>query len=728
MVTTIIKRDGRTEAFNKSKVVNAILAAMAETELGSDADLALRIADAIENGADNLHVEAIQDIIENKLMASKRKDAAKKFIIYRDVRNKMRGRKQASIFEEIIETKSNDVTRDNANMNADTPAGMMMKFAAESSKPFVDDYLLSEEAREAVKVNVLHVHDKDYLPTKSLTCIQHPLDKLLANGFRDGHGATRPAKRIETAAILAAISMECVQNEMHGGQAIPAFDFMMAPYVGMTWTEEVKKVETLAGKDYAAFYAFPLGDYECEFGDKYLDFARVQTIRRVHQSMESFIHNMNMIHSRGGNQVVFSSINYGTDTSAEGRLVIRELLKSTYNGVGNNETAIFPIQIWKLKSGVSADPGDPNYDLFLLACKVTARRFFPNFINLDATFNVHPKWDANDPERWRYECATMGCRTRVFANRHGEKTSVARGNLSFTTINLVRAALEANHDVEKFFSIVDHYCDVAIRQLYDRYLFQCTAKVKQFPLLMSGLWQDSEGLKPDDSVAPVLKHGTLSLGFIGLAETLTALIGEHHGESEKAQELGLRIIKFMRDKCDKAAEQYDMNYTLLATPAEGLSGKFVKKDRADFGVIPNVTDKDFYTNSCHVPVWHKISIVDKLRIEAPYQEMCNAGHIAYIELDGDPVKNLEAVHTVVNAMRKFNIGYGSINHVRNRCLECGFEDAEQKWDVCPKCGSDNIDIIERITGYLVGSVKRWNAGKVAELEARVSHTSGRKMV
>lgn len=516
--------------------------------------------------------------------------------------------------------------------------------------------------------------------------------------------------------------------EMHGGQAIPAFDFMMAPYVNMTWIEELKKVEELTGRSFADLREFPLNDFEDSFNDHALDFARAQTIQRVHQAMESFIHNMNMIHSRGGNQVVFSSVNYGTDTSAAGRLVIRELLKSTYKGVGNNETAIFPIQIFKLKSGVSADPIDPNYDLYLLACKVTARRFFPNFINLDATFNVHPKWNENDPERWRYECATMGCRTRVFANRHGEKTSVARGNLSFTTVNLVRAALEADHDIDKFFGLLNYYCDVAIRQLYDRYLFQCTAKAKQFPLLMSGLWQDSESIRPDDEVREVLKHGTLSLGFIGLAETLTALTGKHHGESETAQCLGLEIIRFMRRKCDEASEQYDMNYTLLATPAEGLSGKFVKKDRADFGSIPNVTDRDFYTNSCHVPVWHKIGIVDKLRIEAPYQELCNAGHIAYIELDGDPAKNVEAVHTVVDAMRKFNIGYGSINHVRNRCLDCGFEDAEHKWDVCPKCESENVDIIERITGYLVGSVKRWNAGKVAELEARVSHTSGKNMV
>jgi len=425
---------------------------------------------------------------------------------------------------------------------------------------------------------------------------------------------------------------------------------------------------------------------------------------------------------------VFSSINYGTDTSAEGRLIIRETLKSTYRGVGNNETAIFPIQIFKMKSGVSIDPDDKNYDLFKLACKVTAKRFFPNFLNLDATFNVHEKWDENDPERWKYEMASMGCRTRVFANRHGEKTTVARGNLSFTTVNLVRIALESEKNIEKFFELLDFYCDVAIRQLYDRYLFQCTATAKQFPLLMSGLWQDSDDLSANDNVKEVLKHGTLSVGFIGLAETLTALIGSHHGETEEAQELGLRIVRFMREKCDKAADEYDMNYTLLATPAEGLAGRFVKRDAKDFGKIPNVTDRDFYTNSCHVPVWHKISIVDKLRIEGPYHNECNAGHIAYIELDGDPSTNLAAVESVVQAMRQFNVGYGSINHVRNRCLDCGYEDALKKWECCPNCHSKNVDIIERITGYLVGSVSRWNAGKVAELNARVSHISGETMV
>ena len=740
----VIKRDGRLELFNRTKIESAILKAAIttpETESKNKdseiVDVAKRIADEIESIKDDMDVEQIQDRIEKRLMSSRFKDVAKQYILYREARNKARGRKQADLYNEIIATKANDVTRDNANMNADTPAGMMMKFAAETSKPFVDDYLLSEEAKDAVKNNYLHVHDKDYYPTKSLTCVQHPLNKILQNGFRAGHGASRPAKRIETAAILAAISMECVQNEQHGGQAIPAFDFMLAPYVKLTWREELRKVERITGVHLEAYNEFPLKDYYDSFDDlcseklevrHLLDQTRISTISRVHQAMESFIHNMNTIHSRGGNQVVFSSINYGTDTSAEGRLIIKETLKSTYDGVGNGETAIFPIQIFKMKKGVSIEPEDPNYDLFLLACKTTARRFFPNFLNLDATYNQNDLWDENDPERWKYEVATMGCRTRVYADRHGEKTSVARGNLSFTTVNIVRIALEANHDVDLFFKLLNEYCDIGIRQLYDRYLFQCTATAKQFPLLMSGVWMGSDGLKENDSVKEVLKHGTLSLGFIGRAEALTALIGVHHGESEEAQELGLKIVRFMREKCDKAADQYDLNYTLLATPAEGLAGKFVKKDRADFGVIPGVTDRDFYTNSSHVPVWHKINIVDKLRIEAPYHELENAGHIAYIELSGDPAQNIEAVKKAVRTMIDFNIGYGSINHIRNRCLDCGFEDAVKGWEKCPKCDSENIDIIERITGYLVGSVGRWNSGKKAELNARVSHNTGERVM
>lgn len=628
----------------------------------------------------------------------------------------------------IVNGTDKDVLTENANMNSDTPSGMMYKLASETSKEFTLKCLLSEEARQAVMGNYIHIHDMDYYPTKSLTCLQHPLDKILQNGFRAGHGASRPAKRIETGTMLACISMETIQNEMHGGQAFPAFDFYLAPYVRMTYEEELKKACEDTREFFPEVVKRPVEEYVITDGIDAFSKAVSRTVERVHQAMESFVHNANTIHSRGGNQVVFSSINYGTDTSAEGRCVIRELLNATYRGVGNGETPIFPIQIWKLKKGVSAEEGDKNYDLLQLAYKVTAKRFFPNFINLDATFNQHDKWDINDPNRYMYECATMGCRTRVFENRHGEKTSVGRGNLSFSTINLVRLALESNKDIDVFYSHLDHYIDVVVRQLMDRYHHQQTARKKQFPLLMSGMWQDSEKLTENDSVADVLKHGTLGVGFIGLAECLVALIGEHHGESSTAQALGLDIVDRMNYRCKLWANHYDMNISLLATPAEGLSGKFIKKDRQDFGVIKNVTDREYYTNSNHVPVWFKTTMRHKMEVEAPYHAMTPAGHIAYLEVDGDPEKNIKAVQQMVDLMRKYNVGYGSINHARARCLDCGHESGSDLFDTCPKCGSENVDVLERITGYLVGGTSRWNNGKKSELMDRVSHMSGEKML
>ena len=464
MIQTVVKRDGRVVGFNREKIAAAIRKAMLTTERGEDETLVYKITDRIEcRGAEKTSVEQIQDMVEMELMNSPRKEVAKRYIAYRDKRSIARKAKTRDIFLEIIEAKSNDITRENANMNADTPAGMMMKFASETTKPFVDDYLLAEQTRTALRNNYIHIHDKDYYPTKSLTCIQHPLDKILERGFQAGHGESRPTKRIETASIIGCISMETVQNEMHGGQAIPAFDFYLAPYVRRSFVEEVKTLERFSGEDYSHLYDAQFPDYierdldGLKGEERVLQHAINRTVGRVHQSMEAFIHNMNTIHSRGGNQVVFSSINYGTDTSAEGRCIIRELLTSTYEGVGNGSTAIFPIQIWKKKRGVSYLPEDPNYDLYKLACKVTARRFFPNFVNLDAPFNRHEKWRADDPNRYLYEVATMGCRTRVFENRFGEKTSVGRGNLSFTTMNIVRLALECmdiadeKARIEKFF-------------------------------------------------------------------------------------------------------------------------------------------------------------------------------------------------------------------------------------------------------------------------------------
>ena len=631
-------------------------------------------------------------------------------------------------FMSIISGENKDVLTENANMNSETPSGLMYKLASETSKEFVKKCLLSEEARDAVDGNYIHIHDMDYYPTKSLTCLQHPLDKILANGFHAGHGSSRPAKRIETATMLACISMETIQNEMHGGQAFPAFDFYLAPYVRLTFMEELEKISDTVGRNYTTYGNIEIDDYVVRDSSQPVQIAMNNTVNRVHQAMESFVHNANTIHSRGGNQVVFSSINYGTDTSAEGRCVIRELLNSTYRGVGNDETPIFPIQIWKLKKGVSAEPGDRNYDLLQLAYKVTAKRFFPNFINLDAPFNRHDKWDINDPNRYMYECATMGCRTRVFDNRHGEKTSVGRGNLSFTTVNLVRLALESGGDVNKFFQMLDKYVGVAVRQLVDRYEYQRQAGKKQFPLLMSGMWTGSENLKDTDKVGDVLKQGTLSVGFIGLAECLVALTGHHHGESKDAQKLGLNIVRTIQNWCKYYAGLYDLNISTIATPAEGLSGKFVKKDRADFGVIENITDRDYYTNSNHVPVWYKCSMEEKLAIEAPYHPLTPAGHIAYLEVDGNPENNIEAVKQMVELMRKHNVGYGSINHARARCLDCGYESGSYRFKECPKCKSTNVDVLERITGYLVGSTNKWNAGKKAELRDRVSHISGEKII
>ena len=613
MIQTVLKRDGRVVGFNEEKIATAIRKAMLHTDKGEDLQLIHQITDRISfKGDSQMTVEAIQDLVEVELMKSSRKDVAQKYIAYRNQRSIARKAKTRDMFLEIINIKSNDITRENANMNADTPAGMMMKFASETTKPFVDDYLLQ------------------------------PLDGL---------------------------------------------------------TDEERIVQHAVNK----------------------------TVSRVHQSMEAFIHNMNTIHSRGGNQVVFSSINYGTDTSAEGRCIIRELLKSTYQGVGNGETAIFPIQIWKKKRGVSYLPEDRNYDLYQLACKVTARRFFPNFLNLDATFNQSEDWKADDPKRYQHEVATMGCRTRVFENRFGPKTSIGRGNISFSTINIVRLGIECmniedkEQRIARFFAKLDSMLEVTARQLHERMEFQKTAFAKQFPLLMSALWIGSEKLKPNDTIASVINQGTLGIGFIGLAECLVALLGKHHGESGEAQELGLKIVTYMRDRANQFSEQYQHNYSVLATPAEGLSGKFTRIDRKKFGTLPGITDRDYYTNSNHVPVYYKCSARHKAEVEAPYHELTRGGHIFYVEIDGDATHNPEVIMRVVDMMDQYNIGYGSVNHNRNRCLECGHENSTPNLEECPKCGSKHIDKLQRITGYLVGTTDRWNNAKLAELNDRVVH-------
>lgn len=733
MIQTVIKRDGRVAGYNEEKIKAAIRKAMLTTDMGEDEALIQRITDRIGmTGNEQMTVEEIQDRVELELMKSSRKDVAKRYIAYRDQRNIARRAKTREVFLEIIEAKNNDITRENANMNTDSPAGMMMKFASETTKPFVDDYLLSAEAKQALKNNYIHIHDKDYYPTKSLTCVQHPLDRILQKGFVAGHGESRPAKRIETASVIACISLETAQNEMHGGQAIPAFDFYLAPFVRSSYIEEIKKLEDFTGEDLSELYNAEIVDFlktdlsNLSGKERCKHHAINKTVNRVHQAMEAFIHNMNTIHSRGGNQVVFSSINYGTDTSAEGRCVIRELLNSTYEGVGNGATAIFPIQIWKKKRGVSYLPEDRNYDLYKLACKVTSRRFFPNFLNLDATFNQDEDWKADDPKRYLHEVATMGCRTRVFENRYGERTSVGRGNLSFTTINIVRLAIEVmniqdkEERIRRFFEKLDEVLDITARQLNDRFNFQKTALTKQFPLVMSVLWNHTENLKPNDTIESVINQGTLGIGFIGLAECLIALVGKHHGENDEAQQLGLKIVSHMRSKANEYCEQYQHNYSVLATPAEGLSGKFTKKDRKSFGEIKGVTDKDYYTNSNHVPVYYHCSPRHKAKVEAPYHALTTGGHIFYVEIDGDATHNQESIMQIVDMMDQYNMGYGSVNHNRNHCPKCGYENAEKNVESCPKCGT-TFETIQRITGYLVGTTDRWNSGKLAELKDRVVH-------
>jgi ribonucleoside-triphosphate reductase (formate) len=734
MIKSVKKRDGRVVEFNNQKIVAAILKAMDVTEKGEDIVLAAKIADTISKSEkEEMGVEEIQDCVEMELMKSPRKEVAKKYIAYRNKRSLARNAKSNEIFQEIIDAQANDITRENANMNADTPAGMMMKFASEATKAYVDSCMLSEDVREAVKNGYIHIHDKDYYPTKSLTCIQHPLDKILENGLKAGHGESRPAKRIETASVLACISMETVQNEMHGGQAIPAFDYYLAPYVRKTFQEELKKIGAFENKDFAYLNDAKIDDYIRRdltglLGDeRIIQHCVNQTVGRVHQSMEAFVHNMNTIHSRGGNQVVFSSINYGTDTSAEGRCIIREILNTTYEGVGNGSTAIFPIQIWKKKRGVSYLPTDRNYDLYKFACKVTARRFFPNFLNLDASYNQDDAWKEDDPHRYEHEVATMGCRTRVYGNKFGPKTSIGRGNLSFTTVNIVRIAIEAmgiedkEERIAKFFEKLDWALDIAAKQLCERFDFQKTALKKQFPLLMNGLWLGSENLKDCDTIESVINQGTLSIGFIGLAETLIALIGKHHGESAEAQELGLRIIKHMSERVEGYSETFQHNFTFFATPAEGLSGRFTRMDRKKFGIIPGVTDKDYYTNSSHIPVYFHCTPQHKAEIEGPYHKYENAGHIFYVEIDGDATHNPEAIMSIVDLMDRYDIGYGSVNHNRNRCLDCGYEDATEGLEECPHCHGHNIDTLQRITGYLVGTTNRWNSAKLAELKDRVVH-------
>lgn len=740
-IQEVIKRDKCVVPFCPEKIIQAIEKAEQATEQGITPELAQKVLEGVMEQIlqTRISVEEIQDLVEIELMKSERTDVAKAYILYREERTKARNGKSFETIASIIRAESNDITKENANMSAETPSGMMMKFASETTKAYSAAELLKPEHHFLHRTGAIHIHDLDYYPTRSLTCVQHPLDQLLENGMEVNHAALRRPNGIHGAAVMACISLETAQNEMHGGQAIPAFDFYMAPFVKVTYEKELKKICEFTGSDFDKLKAVPISVYKekdlagLSGKERVIQHALNRTINAVHQAMEGFIHNMNSIHSRGGNQVVFSSINYGTDTSPEGRCVMEQLLLSTERGVGNGQTAIFPIQIFKVKDGVNLKEGDPNYDLFQLACRVTAKRFFPNFINLDASFNQHEKWIAEDPARYFYETATMGCRTRVFENIHGEKTSIGRGNASFTTINLVRTALETMEEVEKeglseeakwtsFYRKLDYLVEEVGEQLKNRYDFQKQALAKQFPTVMKYLWRGGSELKPEDTIEKVINQSTLAVGFIGLAECLLALMGKHHGESEEAQTKGLEIVTFMRDKCTELKDRYQLNYSLLATPAESLCRRFPKLDRERFGEVAGINTREYYTNSNHVPVWYHISAIKKMSIEAPYHALTLAGHIAYIELDGKASENWQAIEKTVLMAHHLNIGYFSLNHTISRCLDCGHETSDAEATECESCHSDNIDVIQRITGYLVGTTAKWNEGKKAELRDRVVHS------
>ena len=658
--------------------------------------------------------------------------------------------KQKQILHKQIEEIIKDDTIDFLQM----PPEILLEIASDKAKSIVDDNLLSEQVRKAEKEGYIHINNKGYYLTKSLNNLQYPLDKILKYGFKAELSSLRPAKRIETAGVLTCIIMQIVQNEMHGGQSIPAFDYYLAPYVRMTFKEELNKIGDFIGEDLVHLYNQKIEDYVIKETkgltgkEKYVQEAINNTVKKVYQSMEAFINIMNTIQSTNGNRAVFSTINYGTDTSAEGRCVIRQLLLATERGIGDSETPMFPIQVWKKKKGINYMPGDKNYDLFEFACKITAKRYYPNYLNLDATFNQNEKWDPNDSKRYQYECATMGCRTRVYENRFGPKTPIGRGNLSFFTINLPKIAIESVYKAQEktkvkytigaipktpkeedckkqakeiFLQELEKYADITASGLYDRYKYQSTAIAKQFPLLMSGLWYGSEKLMPDEKIEKVIKHGTLGIGFVGLAECLIALTGEHHGESEESQKLGLEIITKLSQMVEKYSEKYNLNYTLVGTSAQRIVGKFVKNDREKYGNLPKITDKEYYTNSNHVPVWYECSPEKKAQIEGSYHALTKGGHIFYIEVEANIEKQTEKIHQLVDLMDKYNLGYGTVNFPKSKCMNCGFEIAKIGIRHCPVCDSTDVQKLQRISGYLIGTTEKWNDAKLAELEDRIIH-------
>lgn len=782
MIETVRKRDGRIIPFNSDRITRAIFLAankVAERESrNADYHLAeILTQDVIKllnlKYANNTPgVEDIQNVVVKVLIEKGHAKTSEEYIVYRTERNRIRNSKTRLMksIEQITFSDADDadIKRENANIDGNTAMGTMLQYGSTVSKEFCKTHILKPEHAFAHDNGDIHIHDMDFLNMGTLTCCQIDLMQLFKDGFSTGHGFLREPNDIISYAALAAIAIQSNQNDQHGGQSIPFFDYGLAEgvyktfkklyanniskalelYEGIEAIDEIKEIISYVEKQTNTKASIKLEDsykklekeelinkfnIDSKVAEKVQNFAwkeaNKETDRNTYQAMEAFIHNLNTMHSRAGAQVPFSSVNFGTDISEEGRLIIKNLLLSVEKGLGNGETAIFPILIFKVKEGINLNDGDPNYDLFKLACRVSAKRLFPNFSFLDAPFNAKYYIEGR-PET---EATYMGCRTRVVGNVCGEEVVSGRGNLSFTTINLPRLGIKhgiwngKSTDIEGFYIELDDKIDLVIDQLIERFEVQANKKVKNFPFLMGqNVWKGSENLGPNDTLREVIKQGTLTVGFIGLAECLTALIGKHHGESKSAQELGLKIISHMRDRMEEASEKYGLNFSLIATPAEGLSGRFTAIDKKQYGEISGITDKEYYTNSFHVPVSYKLSSFDKIKIEAPYHELTNAGHITYIELDGSPSNNLEAFETIIRAMKELGIGYGSINHPLDRDPICGYSGVITG-DTCPACGRKESDgeigfeRIRRITGYLVGTVDRFNNAKKAEVRDRVKH-------